>query len=129
VLELGGVRDVLTKSIGTQNPINLVKATMQGLHMLRKPEDVAELRGISIREVLGVGPDGNGAPAETVSDQAASDQERAAAAVAPAGAERPAAESAVSDDPEPVPEAPAETAEAADATEQGAAPAPPEETS
>src|SRR6187401_1926938 len=34
VLELGGVRDVLTKSIGTQNPINLVKATMQGIHML-----------------------------------------------------------------------------------------------
>jgi small subunit ribosomal protein S5 len=61
VLELGGVRDVLTKSIGTQNPINLVKATMEGLYMLRRPEDVAKLRGISIREVLGVG---NGAPAE-----------------------------------------------------------------
>jgi small subunit ribosomal protein S5 len=54
VLELGGVRDVLTKSIGTQNPINLVKATMQGLHTLRRPEDVAKLRGISVREVLGV---------------------------------------------------------------------------
>jgi small subunit ribosomal protein S5 len=60
VLELGGVRDVLTKSIGTQNPINLVKATMQGIHMLRKPEDVAKLRGISVREVLGVGPKTNG---------------------------------------------------------------------
>jgi small subunit ribosomal protein S5 len=57
VLELGGIRDVLTKSIGTQNPINLVKATMQGLESLRKPEDVAKLRGISISEVLGVGPD------------------------------------------------------------------------
>jgi small subunit ribosomal protein S5 len=55
VLELGGVRDVLTKSIGTQNPINLVKATMSGLESLRRPEDVAKLRGISIREVLGVG--------------------------------------------------------------------------
>jgi len=55
VLELGGVRDVLTKSIGTQNPINLVKATMEGLQSLRRPEDVAKLRGISIREVLGVG--------------------------------------------------------------------------
>ena len=62
VLELGGVRDVLTKSIGTQNPINLVKATMQGIHMLRKPEDVAKLRGISVREVLGVGPKVNGEP-------------------------------------------------------------------
>ena len=55
VLELGGIRDVLTKSIGTQNPINLVKATMSGLSMLRRPEDVAKLRGISVREVLGVG--------------------------------------------------------------------------
>jgi small subunit ribosomal protein S5 len=62
VLELGGIRDVLTKSIGTQNPINLVKATMQGLEMLRRPEDVAKLRGISVREVLGVG---NGKAAET----------------------------------------------------------------
>jgi len=62
VLELGGVRDVLTKSIGTQNPINLVKATMEGLYSLRRPEDVAELRGISVREVLGVG---NGASAES----------------------------------------------------------------
>ena len=56
VLELGGVRDVLTKSIGTQNPINLVKATMEGLESLRKPEDVAKLRGLSITEVLGIGP-------------------------------------------------------------------------
>ena len=63
VLELGGVRDVLTKSIGTQNPINLVKATMSGLESLRRPEDVAKLRGISVREVLGVG---NGKAAETV---------------------------------------------------------------
>jgi len=67
VLELGGVRDVLTKSIGTQNPINLVKATMEGLYLLRRPEDVAKLRGISITEVLGLGPKdeepaGNGAP-------------------------------------------------------------------
>jgi small subunit ribosomal protein S5 len=102
VLELGGIRDVLTKSIGTQNPINLVKATMQGLEMLRRPEDVAKLRGISIREVLGVS-DGNGAPAETISAEAASDEERAAAAVAPAGAELPAAESEVTEQPEPAP--------------------------
>jgi len=66
VLELGGVRDVLTKSIGTQNPINLVKATMEGLYSLRKPEDVAKLRGISVREVLGVG---NGAGAAAAADE------------------------------------------------------------
>ena len=54
VLELGGVRDVLTKSIGTQNPINLVKATMDGLIRLRRPEEVAELRGLTVSQVLGV---------------------------------------------------------------------------
>jgi small subunit ribosomal protein S5 len=61
VLELGGVRDVLTKSIGTQNPINLVKATMDGLIRLRRPEEVAELRGLTVTEVLGL--QGNGASA------------------------------------------------------------------
>jgi small subunit ribosomal protein S5 len=67
VLELGGVRDVLTKSIGTQNPINLVKATMDGIVRLRRPEEVAELRGLSVNEVLGLHltpASGNGAPAE-----------------------------------------------------------------
>ena len=54
VLELGGIRDVLTKSIGTNNPINQVKATMEGLRGLRKPEDVAELRGLTIKQVLGI---------------------------------------------------------------------------
>jgi small subunit ribosomal protein S5 len=68
VLELGGVRDVLTKSIGTQNPINLVKATMDGLVRLRRPEEVAELRGLTVAQVLGVeqsqpaGPVGAGDP-------------------------------------------------------------------
>jgi len=65
VLELGGVRDVLTKSIGTQNPINLVKATMDGLVRLRRPEEVAELRGLTVAQVLGVQKT-NGA-AETIS--------------------------------------------------------------
>jgi small subunit ribosomal protein S5 len=54
VLELGGVKDVLTKSIGTQNPINLVKATMDGLLRLRRPEEVAELRGLTVAQVLGL---------------------------------------------------------------------------
>jgi small subunit ribosomal protein S5 len=54
VLELAGIRDVLTKSIGTQNPINLVKATMDGLINLRRPEQVAKLRGLSVNEVLGI---------------------------------------------------------------------------
>ena len=61
VLELGGVRAVLTKSIGTQNPINLVKATMDGLVRLRRPEEVAELRGLTITQVLGMDGNGSGA--------------------------------------------------------------------
>jgi small subunit ribosomal protein S5 len=62
VLELAGIRDVLTKSIGTQNPINLVKATMDGLVNLRRPEQVAKLRGLSVNEVLGIRKQpGNGA--------------------------------------------------------------------
>jgi small subunit ribosomal protein S5 len=69
VLELGGVRDVLTKSIGTQNPINLVKATMEGLLNLRRPEDVAELRGLTVAQVLGLQKK-NGA-AETAEGQGA----------------------------------------------------------
>ncbi len=54
VLELAGIRDVLTKSIGTQNPINLVKATMEGLTSLRRPEQVAKLRGLTVNQVLGI---------------------------------------------------------------------------
>jgi small subunit ribosomal protein S5 len=74
VLELAGIRDVLSKSIGTQNPINLVKATMDGIINLRRPEQVAELRGLSVNQVLGLdvqekyakptsGEPTNGAPA------------------------------------------------------------------
>src|SRR5215207_1332746 len=55
VLELAGIHDVLSKSLGTQNPINLVKATVAGLQGLRTPRDVAELRGLSINRVLGIG--------------------------------------------------------------------------
>jgi small subunit ribosomal protein S5 len=54
VLELAGIRDVLSKSIGTQNPINLVKATMEGLTGLRRPDQVAKLRGLSVSQVLGL---------------------------------------------------------------------------
>jgi small subunit ribosomal protein S5 len=54
VLELAGIRDVLSKSVGSQNPINLVKATMDGLMTLRRPEQVAKLRGLSVNQVLGI---------------------------------------------------------------------------
>ncbi len=54
VLELAGIHDILSKSLGSQNPINLVKATMAGLESLRTPDEVAELRGLTINQVLGL---------------------------------------------------------------------------
>lgn len=53
VLEPAGVRDVLTKCLGSNNPHNVVKATMDGLLQLRKAADVGKIRGMSIRDVLG----------------------------------------------------------------------------
>ena len=55
VLELAGIHDILSKSLGTQNPINLVKATIAGLQDLRRPEEIAKLRGLSVDRVLGLG--------------------------------------------------------------------------
>jgi small subunit ribosomal protein S5 len=52
VLELGGVRDILAKSLGTSNPINLLMATVDGLKSLKRPEDVARLRGKEVRDVI-----------------------------------------------------------------------------
>ncbi len=72
VLELAGINDILSKSLGSQNPINLVKATMAGLESLRTPDEVAELRGLSVNQVLGLTSEGgNGAP-ETVEGASAS---------------------------------------------------------
>ena len=71
VLELAGINDILSKSLGHQNPINLVKATVAGLQGLRTPEEVAALRGLSIDQVLGLtksepqGEPVEAAPAET----------------------------------------------------------------
>ena len=52
VLELAGIRDILAKSLGTTNPINMAKATVDALKSLRRPEDVARARGKTIAEVL-----------------------------------------------------------------------------
>jgi len=80
VLELAGIRDVLSKSLGTTNPINMARATVDGLKRLRRPEDVARSRGKSIKDVLPFKP----APVEP-------DQARAAAAAEPAADAAPAA--------------------------------------
>ena len=92
VLELAGIHDILSKSLGTQNPINLVKATVAGLRGLRTPEEVARLRGLSVAQVLGLGgaagdeatetPNGAAEPADAGQPVA-----EAAAASAAAGAE------------------------------------------
>ena len=52
VLELAGIRDILAKSLGTTNPINMLKATVSGLQSLRRPEEVARTRGLKISDVL-----------------------------------------------------------------------------
>ncbi len=51
VLELAGVRNILTKSIGSANPMNMVKATIAGLTQLRRAEDIAALRGKTVDEL------------------------------------------------------------------------------
>jgi small subunit ribosomal protein S5 len=131
VLELGGVRDVLTKSIGTQNPINLVKATMDGLIRLRRPEEVAELRGLTVKQVLGLDLNGASTNGEHLAAPAAepegpaggggasvldpSDSAPAAEEAAPSD-EAPAAEAAPEADAPAAEPAAAEAAPAAEAT-------------
>ena len=53
VVEAAGIRDILTKSLGTANPKNVVTATMTGLSELRSPEDVARARGKEVAEIMG----------------------------------------------------------------------------
>ncbi len=109
VLELAGIHDILSKSLGTQNPINLVKATVAGLRSLRTPEEVAKLRGLSIDQVLGLG----GRTAEGVAQQPAAAGEPSQAAASnssgdpapatPGGAREPAgpAQSSAAGQPAP----------------------------
>lgn len=53
VLELAGIRDILTKSLGSPNATNMVKATLNGLGSLKRAEEVARIRGKSVEELLG----------------------------------------------------------------------------
>ncbi len=52
VLELAGVQDILSKSLGSNTPINMIRATVNGLRELKRAEDVAKLRGKSVEELL-----------------------------------------------------------------------------
>ena len=84
VLELAGIRDVLAKSLGTTNPINMAKATVDGLKRLRRPEDVARSRGKRIVDVLPYRPaepaaEEPAAPAETKAEAADAPAEEASA--------------------------------------------------
>jgi small subunit ribosomal protein S5 len=92
VLELAGIHDILSKSLGTQNPINLVKATVAGLRGLRTPKEVGELRGLSVNAVLGLnsGEPANGG--EHIANGAAAASAPAEGSDAPA--EAPAQEAA-----------------------------------
>jgi small subunit ribosomal protein S5 len=60
VLEVAGVQNVLTKCLGSRNPHNLVKATIEGLKALRRPSDIAAMRGKTLDELFGRRP-ANGA--------------------------------------------------------------------
>jgi small subunit ribosomal protein S5 len=86
VLELAGIRDILAKSLGTTNPINMLKATVDGLKNLRRPEEVARIRGLTISQVL---------PYKPVEDAEIAD------APAPTA---PVSETEVSETPAPEPE-------------------------
>jgi small subunit ribosomal protein S5 len=115
VLELAGIHDILSKSLGTQNPINLVKATIEGLRGLRTPEEVARLRGLSIDQVLGLGgAPTDGAPDATIAAGAPADG-------AP-GTETPAADAS----PQATPMSATPVAEAADTETETSADASPE---
>src|SRR5260221_1984671 len=68
VLELGGVHNVLAKSLGTTNPINMAKATVAALKELRRPEDVAKIRGKQIHEVLPISESALAAARQLIAD-------------------------------------------------------------
>lgn len=53
VLELAGIKDILTKSLGSSNANNVVRATIVGLSQLKRAEEVASLRGKTVQELLG----------------------------------------------------------------------------
>src|SRR5215211_3699088 len=95
VLELAGIRDILAKSLGTTNPINMLRATVNGLQNLRRPEDVAKTRGLRIKDVLPV-------PKQVEEKEQPATEPEAPAAEAPAEASaEPVGEPAETEEMEP----------------------------
>jgi len=70
VLEVAGVKDILTKSLGSNNPHNMVKATMKGLRGLRNARDVARRRGMSVSRLFGMKEEEKSAPEANAPDKA-----------------------------------------------------------
>jgi small subunit ribosomal protein S5 len=112
VLELAGIRDILAKSLGNPNPINLLKATVIALQTLKRPEDVAATRGKHVSEVVPVRARAAAEPVASVGEEPA---------VTAGVAEEPEREPVP--EPEPVP-APEVVPEPATEVEPQAQPAP-----
>jgi small subunit ribosomal protein S5 len=91
VLELAGIRNVLAKSLGTTNPINMAKATVVALQSLRRPDEVARARGKAVHEIL---PLAKRTARETAIEAEAAAAERAAATAAPEANDGEAADNA-----------------------------------
>jgi small subunit ribosomal protein S5 len=111
VLELAGIRDILAKSLGTTNPINMAKATVEALKQLRRPEIVAQTRGLAMSRVLPYKPEPEPEPAadteaelpavEALTAPEASPQAAPEAEEQPAPAEAPVQSEAAAEQPRP----------------------------
>ncbi len=137
VIELSGIKDILTKSMGTNNPINTVRATMEALQSMRTAQEIAELRGKTVEEIVGrklaaayrsaaqkgtidvLGGDGGPAPAVAAEPGAAAAEPDAK----PRRATRPKAEAPAVEEPKaaaPAVEEPKAAAPAVEAPEAAA---------
>ena len=123
VLELAGIRDVLAKSLGTTNPINMARATVAGLQSLRRPEDVARARGKTVTQILPL-------PRVRRRDDQLAEDAAAEAAAGPAAEqppEQPPEQPELGAQPAPAPsESPREAAAAVDEAGKSESPASPE---